>query len=151
MASCTPLMLKHMGTDYSFNGHTSKEQIYKVFGEPLSEHLFDIPLDAESIPELKNHAYPIHNKKVIASEVFKIKGHARTSDEMEGADYLLVIDVCTLGLAEIVFFPLTVTSYIMDSMTEKKVTIWYNEDMECAYGEINSINEKRSTIPIRCY
>jgi hypothetical protein len=155
-----------MGTDYEneINKNGSIGKVHKLVGQPISAMTYSRPLDSNDISATKSCSRPFplwiyddkptqQHREIMGFEVYKIKGVVRTFDSppLDGL-HALSFDLITLGLAEVVLFPMA-TIYLVDGeSTEKDMTIWYGINNTFEGGEIrySENNELITNIHIRC-
>ncbi len=156
--ACSVVMFSTMGTNYDKKmnrGDTSRDELHKLFGQPISAETYSTLLYPEDLPALKpclrNDDPTQQHREIIGFEVFKIKGVVRTN-HASNAVYVLVTDIFTLGIFEIVAFPYATYEWIEGTVTEKNVTVWYGIDNTFAVGEIrySTTNEFITFMPKKC-
>ncbi len=143
-------MLSVMGTNYDrkINRDTSREEVHKIFGQPISAETYSSPLDSKDIQatwpccRFLLYCSAVDNpaqryRKITGFEVFKIKGVVQSinSPPLDGIN-ALAFDLITFGLAEIVLFPYSTSYWIDENGTEKDMTIWYGTNNTFEGGEI---------------
>ncbi len=164
--ACSVVMFGTMGTDYEdkINKNSSIDKVHKLLGQPISAETYNRPLDSNDISATKSCSRPFplwiyddkptqQHREIMGFEVYKIKGVVRTfnSPPLDGTN-ALAFDLITLGLAEIVLFPMATIYWADGERAEKDMTIWYGINNTFEGGEIrySKTNELITNIHIWC-
>lgn len=152
--ACTPIVIMTAGgTNYDekiakLNRDTSREEVHKSLGEPISAETYGSPVDSKDIratwpccpnPDCSAVEQAQRYRKILGFEVFNIGRPVQTDPNRVGnAMSSLTLDVMTLGLAELVTFPMVVFSLIYqpERGPERTLTIWYGTSNTFEGGEI---------------
>lgn len=135
--ACSVVMANIAVTNYDnkMNRDTSRDEVHKLLGQPLSSETYGRPLASKDIKatwpccsffgcsDVDNATQ--RNREIIGYEVFTIKGVVQNSDSIMNPLQLFLYDIASLGFAEILFFPMVTIEWIDETMTEKDMTVWY--------------------------
>ncbi len=148
--ACSPVMFGVMGTNYDkkINRDSSREELHKLFGEPISAETYSTPPDSKNIQatwpccRFLLNCSAVDNpeqrsRKITGFEVFRIKGVVR-SHHTSSAQHFLLVDIMTFGVAEFFTFPYATTYWIDENRIEKEkdMTVWYGANNTFEGGEI---------------
>jgi len=163
ISACSVVMFSTMGTNYDkkMNQDTSRDELHRLFGQPVAAWTFSTPLYPRDIPAVRvcfhnfdksaQQRKEIVGEEITGFEVFKIKGVVRTYHASE-AVLCLLGDLATLGFAEIVFTPYATSIWIDGSVAEKSLTVWYGINNRFLVGKIESDTHQVITfIPRDCH
>lgn len=151
--SCSTVLVSNLGTNYDSElkrGITSRDELHKQFGQPISFQTYSSPMDSKDIFsttscsdywDLDKHEDPTPHKQIIGSEVFRVKGRVIVpNDHWVGYAFL---DFITLCLAEAITTPAIILDWFYQLRVEKDLTVYYRTDDTFAGGEIRYSNPNR--------
>ena len=144
--ACSAVLVSTLGTNYDSEltrGKTSRDEMHKHFGQPISSQTYSSPMDPKDIYattlcsdywDFGKHDDPTPYKQISGSEVFSVKGRVIIlRDHWTGYVYL---DFMTLCFAEIITTPAIILDWLYQLPIKKELTVYYRTDDTFAGGEI---------------